>query len=208
VHAWLVHAVSGSALSYLVVFGVVLADALVPIVPSEAVIITATVLAAQGHLIAPLVGLAALGGALVGDNGSHCLGRSLGRRAAARLFRGERARARLRWATGQIGRRAWIVSAGRFVPGGRTATTFASGMLGMPWRRFLGYDAAGCALWVVYAMALGYAGGSAFADSLWKPMLLALAVGLAVALAVELGRRLRSRSRRPPGRGGRAVHAP
>jgi membrane-associated protein len=195
VHDWLIAAVSGSAASYLVVFGAVLLDALVPIVPSEAVIITATVLASQGHLSLPLVALAALAGAVVGDSGSHLLGRVLGRRAAERLFRGAKSRRRLAWATTQIRTRPWVVTAGRFVPGGRTATTFASGTLGMAWRRFVGYDALGCALWVAYAMTLGYAGGSAFADSLWKPMLVALGLGAGVALAVEVGRRVATRRR-------------
>jgi membrane-associated protein len=76
------------------------------------------------------------------------------------------------------------------VPGGRTATTFSAGALAMPWPRFLAIDAA-AGLWATYVALLGYFGGSAFEDSLWKPMLAAAIVATAVTLGAELLRRAR-----------------
>jgi SNARE associated Golgi protein len=47
----------------------------------------------------------------------------------------------------------WIIVVARFIPGGRTATTYAAGTVGMPWRRFLPADAIAVALWALYVRA-------------------------------------------------------
>ena len=199
--SFLTHVVAGSPVTYVVIFVAVVLDGLVPLVPSEATIITASVLAAHGHLSVLLIVLIAALGAGVGDNASYGLGRGAGGPAAQRLFRGSKGQRRLDWARRAIHDRPWIVTLGRFLPGGRTAATFAAGMLGMRWRRFLPLDAAGGALWAIYAASLGYFGGDAFRHSLWKPLAISLAVGVLVATAIEVARRglarRTSRSNRP-----------
>ena len=60
----------------------------------------------------------------------------------------------------------------------------------MPWRRFFAIDAAAAALWAAYASLLGYFGGNAFTESLWKPLVAATIVGLTVATLAELARRM------------------
>jgi len=96
-------------------------------------VITASVLAAHGHLwIWLIVPLAALG-AFVGDNISYALGHFFGDPVATRLFRGESGRRRLDRARGALDRRgATILVVARFVPGGRTAVTFAAGRQKVP----------------------------------------------------------------------------
>lgn len=84
-----------------------------------------------------------------------------------------------------------IIVVARFVPGGRTATTFSAGALAMPWRRFVVIDALAAALWATYMTLLGYFGGSAFEESLWKPILAAGLIAAAAAAAAELLRRAR-----------------
>ena len=63
-----VDAISGSAWSYAIVFAVAAVDAFFPLVPSEATVITAGVLAGSGDLNILLVILAGATGALCGDN--------------------------------------------------------------------------------------------------------------------------------------------
>jgi len=193
---WLVNVVSGSSITYLVVMAAVLFDAVFPLIPSETMIITASVLASRGHLAIELIVAASALGAVAGDSTSYGLGRGLGPRASGWLFRGERGEQRLEWAKSTLEERAWVVTIGRFIPGGRTATTFACGMLRMPWRRFLLFDSIGAAIWSTYAAMLGYIGGSAFEENLWKPMLVALVTGALIAGGIELARRMWGRPRR------------
>jgi membrane protein DedA with SNARE-associated domain len=182
--------VSSSPATYAVVFAIVAIDALLPFVQAEAVVITAAVLAAQGHLQIWLVIIAAALGGLVGDNASYLLGRLVGCRVANRFL----SRERLRRAERGIRRRGpMLILIARFIPVGRTATTLAAGTLEMPWRRFLAADAIAATLWAIYASMLGYIGGSSFAHNLWKPLLLALGMALLLTAAAESYRHVQKR---------------
>jgi membrane protein DedA with SNARE-associated domain len=196
---WLTELVSGaSAAAYPVIGATVAVDAFLPVVPGETLVITGAILASSGDLSVILVFAAAWIGAFAGDNVSYALGAMAGRPAADRLFRGDRSRQVLDWATGQLRRRGrMLIVAARFVPGGRTAVTFASGMLEMRWRTFALADVVGVSLWAAYATALGYVGGEAFKDSLWKPLVAALAVAALVAGLGELWRRRTDRRTAP-----------
>jgi membrane-associated protein len=193
---WLTHLIEGSAWAYPAIVALVAMDGLVPMVPGEGAVLTASILAADGHLSFALVLLSATAGAFAGDNASYAVGRLLGRRAVARLCRKEKTKARVSWARELIRRRGSpMIVAARFVPGGRTATTLAAGSLGMTWRRFAAADAAASFLWAAYVAALGYLGGSTFQHSLWKPLLLAAGVAVGVTALGEAYRRVRLRPR-------------
>lgn len=188
---WLTDEVSQSAVTYLVVCVAAGLDVLFPLIPSETIVITAGVLAAQGDLlivgIVPAVAL----GAFLGDNLAYWLGRGVGDPVAKRLFRGEKGRQRLRWAEQALHHRGTvIIVAGRFIPGGRTATTFAAGTLQMPYRRFLPADAGAALLWALYVSMLGYLGGEAFKDNVWLPIAASLGFAAVVALGFEAWRRI------------------
>ncbi len=148
---WLEDAIGGEIWTYPALVVSVALDSLFPIAPGEAMMITAGVLAANGELILPFVILAGAAGSLLGDNASYGLGASLGRRAERRYFSSGRSRQRVEWARRQLQERgAVIIVAARFIPGGRTATTFSAGTLGMPWRRFVAIDAVAAGLWATY----------------------------------------------------------
>jgi membrane-associated protein len=190
----IVDALSGSSWSYAIVFVIAALDAFFPIVPSETVAITAGVLAGSGDLqVLPAV-LAAAGGAFLGDNISFGIGHFLGERTVNRFFAGEKARRRLQWAEQQLeARGAYIITVARFIPGGRTATTFTAGYVEFPWRRFLVFDAIAASIWGCYTVLLGYFGGSQFEEQPWKGLLLAFAIALAVTGLIEAVRYLRHR---------------
>lgn len=187
----LLNAVSGSPWTYALILGAVAGDALLPVLPSESVVIAAAVLASRGRLEIGLVVVAAAAGALLGDNCAYGLGRSGLRRLAGRLFRSEKSQRMLGWAREQLKRNgAWIIIVARFIPGGRTATTYIAGTLEMPWkRRFLRFDAVAATIWALFGSALGYFGGAAFEDNLWLPVLIATGASLLVAGVGELVRR-------------------
>ncbi len=166
-------------------------DALLPLLPAETVVVTGAVLASNGRLNIVLVAAAAAVGALLGDNAAYGLGRSGLRRIADRLLGSDKNRQRLDWARTQLRERgAWIIIVARFIPGGRSATTYAAGTLGMPWKlRFLPADTIAALLWAIYSAALGYFGGAAFENNLWLPLLIAFGVSLLVTGVGELVRR-------------------
>jgi membrane protein DedA with SNARE-associated domain len=185
--------VSGSPWTYVFLFAVSAIDAFFPVVPSETSVILAGVLAASGDLVLPLVILFAAGGAVVGDNISYWIGRTLGPRIVDRFFSGKR-RKQVDWAHRQVEERGgYLIIIGRFIPGGRTAVTFSCGMLEMRWHRFLAFDIVAGLVWATYATMLGYFGGRTFEEQPLKGFLLAFAVALAVTGVIELYRWLRKR---------------
>jgi membrane-associated protein len=192
---WLTQLVSGSTpWAYLAVAGIVGLDAILPIVPGETAVITGAVLAADGEMSVVVVLLAAAAGAFAGDNVAYWAGALLGRRAVERIERGDKGRERVGWARRQIRERGGLaIVVARFLPGGRTATTLAAGTLEMTWPRFAAADGIAAGLWAVYATALGWFGGAAFRESLWKPLALAAVVALLVGGAGELYRRAHAR---------------
>ena len=189
-----VDALSGSSWSYAIVFAIATLDAFFPIVPSEATAITAGVLAGSGELqVAPAI-LAAAAGAFVGDNISYGLGHFFGERTMNRFFSGEKARRRVDWAEQQLEERgSYIITVARFIPGGRTATTFTAGYVRFPWRKFLLFDLIAASIWGSYTVLLGYFGGATFEEQPWKGLLLAFAIALAVTALIEAVRYLRHR---------------
>ena len=194
----IVDAVSGSDWSYLVVFTIAMLDAFFPIVPSEATAIAAGVVAGTGGLAVEIVILAAALGAIAGDNISFALGHFLGARVERRFFKGEKSQKRLQWARKTLDERGgYLIVVARFIPGGRTVTTFTAGFVEtFPWRRFIVYDAIAGAIWGSYTVLLGYFGGKSFEEEPWKGLLLAFGIALAVTAVVEVARHLRRRRAR------------
>jgi membrane protein DedA with SNARE-associated domain len=183
----LVSAASGWA--YGIVFLLAVLDVLIPILPSEASVITAGVVASAGGLNLLLLVAAAACGAFAGDNIAYYLGHRYGARAQARFLRGAKARKTITWAERQLQERGGeLIAISRFIPGGRTVITLTAGTLRFPWRRFAAFDALAAVIWAVYASLLGYFGGMAFENAAWKGLLLALGIGFAVTGVIEVVR--------------------
>jgi membrane protein DedA with SNARE-associated domain len=192
----LVDLASGSAWTYALVFALAALDVLAPILPSESLLVAAAALSASGRLDVFLVAGAAAAGALLGDNIAFLCGRLLDTRMRRRLEATPRRRERLEWAEHQLDRRGGTIIVGaRFIPGGRTVTMLAAGMLEMPWRRFFVFDLAAAVIWALYGTAIGYFGGTAFEDQPLIGIGVALALALVAGAAIEAGRRLVGRLR-------------
>lgn len=183
--------------AYGVVMLLALLDALVPVVPSEATVITAGVVAANGKLSLPLVMLAAAGGAWAGDNLAYFLGYRFGDAAKARFFKGEKAQTRLLWTERQLDERGGeLIIVGRFIPGGRTAVALGAGLTRYYWPKFAVFDLIAAVIWASYAAGLGFIGGKAFEDAPWKGLVLAFTLATAVGASVEGARWVRKRRRK------------
>jgi membrane-associated protein len=183
--------------AYAAIFAVAAIDAFFPLVPSETVVITGGVLAAAGDLSLALVILTASTGAIVGDNISYFLGHWLGEHTVKRVFKGEKSHRAFDWAERQLEQRGtYLIIVARFIPGGRTATTFSAGYIQtFPWRRFIAADILAGFIWGTYAACLGYFGGKTFEQQPWKGLILAFVVAVGLATAVELVRNRREKRR-------------
>ncbi|SCG46738.1 DedA family protein [Micromonospora halophytica] len=180
---------------YLVIFAVTAVDAFFPAVPGETVVITAGVFAAGGEPVLVAVIVAAALGALVGDHVSYAIGRGGGAHRLARLPADSRRRAGSEWARRAVDRRGGsILTASRYVPGGRTAVTLTMGAVRYPLPRFLFFDALAAGTWALYCGLLGYFGGLAFERDPVKGLLVGVGLSLAVTGLVELARWLRRRA--------------
>ena len=154
-------------------------------------------MASAGGLNVWFVILAAALGAIAGDNICFALGHFLGHRVERRFFASEKSQQRLKWAQDMLEKRGgYLIVVARFIPGGRTVTTFTAGFVETyPWRRFLMFDALAGLIWGSYTVLLGCLGGKTFEEEPWKGLLLAFGIALAVTGAVEVGRHLRARRR-------------
>ncbi|WP_328850150.1 DedA family protein [Micromonospora globbae] len=130
--------------------------------PGETAIILGAGYAARGQLAVVGVAVTAFVAAVSGDSIAYLIGRTGGRRVVLRYGRfvgltRERF-TRLEAVMNRHGPK--IVAAARFVEGLRQFNGFIAGATGMPWRRFVLYNAAGAAAWVAVWVTVGYLAGN------------------------------------------------
>jgi len=189
----LIDLLTGSLWTYPILFGICVGDAIIPAFPSETAVIVSGIQAARGQLSLEAVIAIGAAGAFVGDNVCYCLGRWLGQPVVDRFFSGEVAQRRLDWARNFLKERgSYVLIVARFIPGGRTATTFTAGLVHLPWlTRFVPYIFIAAIAWASYAALLGYFGGMLFEDRPILALLVAFGIAASVTAAVEGWRRLR-----------------
>ena len=193
----------GSVISYVIAIVIPALDAVIPVLPSESVIIALGVATAGSAdpRIALLVACSALG-AFLGDNLSYLLGRRFGPQVEKRFFRGEKGARRRAWAERSLQRFGMqLIVVCRFFPGGRTAVTLCCGIIGYPRRRFVVATAAASVIWASYSFFIGRLGGKAFEHAPWAGFAVAFGITIAVSVLVELVRRIVSRRRGAAGSG-------
>jgi membrane-associated protein len=189
----LIDLLTGSLWTYPLLLGICAGDAVLPLLPSETAMIVCGIQAARGQLSLGWVIALGAAGAFTGDNTSYALGRFVGQPVVGRFFSGERARERLDWAKRFLRERgSYVLIVARFVPGGRTATTFTSGLVRFSWHtRFAPFILVAAVLWALYGALLGYLGGMVFRDQPIYALVVAFAIAAIVYASAELIRRLR-----------------
>jgi membrane-associated protein len=191
----LIDLLTGSMWTYPLLFAICAGDAVLPALPSETAMIVCGIQAARGQLSLGAVIAVGAAGAFAGDNASYALGRYVGQPIVDRFFSGERAKKRLAWARRFLRERgSYVLIIARFIPGGRTATTFTSGLVHLKWAtQFAPYIAIAAVLWACYGALLGYLGGRTFKDQPVLALLVAFGIAAGVGLLAEAVRRLREK---------------
>lgn len=146
---------------YLAVFGFLFVESFGAPVPGQTMLMAAGVFAGAGKLNVFVVAILGFVAAVAGDNIGYLIGRLGGRRLVLRfgryVFVTEK---RLDKAEDFFGRNGGkIVAVARFVDGLRQLNGIVAGIAGMPWRRFLAFNALGAAAWVGVWTSVGYLAG-------------------------------------------------
>ncbi len=133
--------------------------------PGDSLLFTAGILAAADTLpllvLLPLVFVAAAAGDSVGYAFGRRAGPALYRRPDSRVFKQEH----LQHAREFYERRGGsTILLARFIPIVRTLAPVVAGIAGMRYRRFVGFNLIGAALWGIGVTLLGYALGSVIPD--------------------------------------------
>lgn len=180
----------------LIIFGVAFFDSIVPIVPSETMVIIGGVAAGQGEYPLPIVIASGAIGAFLGDNSAYLIGAGMSDFIERRAEHRPKLHRRLAWANEQIRvRGGLLLITARFIPGGRTALTVSSGITRQPRRWFMGWVGVAVLIWATYAALLGFIGGKAFEDNHTLAFLVAFGAALGMTVLIEIVRHLRHRFR-------------
>jgi membrane protein DedA with SNARE-associated domain len=147
--------------------------------PGETALIAFGVLASQGHYSIVLVIAVAAAGAIVGDNlGYVIIGRWGGRNLLERWGPLRRFSQRYLPPTERLMEKHGdkVVFFGRFVTVLRYTAAWVAGIAGMPWRKFLFWNAAGGICWATLVGLVAYYAGNAAADAIQRYGIYAAAV--------------------------------
>jgi membrane protein DedA with SNARE-associated domain len=139
--------------------------------PGETMLVTAAVYAgATGKLSIELVLLCSMAGAIIGDN----IGFMIGRKGGLRLLRRYGRYVRIDERRIKLGRYLFlrhggkVVFFGRFITVLRYTAAWVAGIAGMPWRKFLFWNAAGGICWATLVGLVSYYAGGAAADAIQR----------------------------------------
>ncbi|MDQ0717401.1 membrane protein DedA with SNARE-associated domain [Streptomyces luteogriseus] len=189
------------AIGYPTLFVLVLAGALVPVIPTGALVSSAAVVAV--HRTAPfslaMVFVTASLAAFLGDAALYWLGRrGLKSRNGSRWLEAIRSRApedRLEQAQEKLSAHGVAVLVlSRLVPAGRIPVMLACLLAEWPLRRFSRGNLPACLAWAATYQLIGILGGSLFAEP-WQGVVAAIALTLLLSAVPAVWRRVRSSPR-------------
>ncbi|MFE9462293.1 DedA family protein [Streptomyces virginiae] len=186
------------AVGYPALFVLVALGALVPVIPTGAVVSSAAVVAFH-HQSPPygvlLVFAVAASAAFTGDLALYWLGqRGVRSRGGSRWLEALRDRAapeRLEQAQTKLAEHGVMVLVlSRLVPAGRIPVMLACLLAELPLRRFARGDGPACLAWAATYCLIGILGGSLFSEP-WKGVALAVGLTLLISVGPAAWRRLR-----------------
>ena len=184
--SWL-DALTGSPWMYPALFALVVLDAFLVIVPSEASVVALGALwASTGSPPVLLVAGVAAAGAIVGDAVCFWIGRTVGT-DRWRWQRGRRMAAALASARSAVtARTATLIFTARYIPFARIAVNLTAGSSGVPARRFFPLSAVAGTTWAVWNLAVGAAGGALLGEHPLLAIIVSIVVAISLGVLVDL----------------------
>ncbi|QGF24653.1 DedA family protein [Raineyella fluvialis] len=175
-----------SVWAYLLLVVLILGDALVPVVPSESIVISMASLLVHAHpwLLVVLLLVTALS-AWCGDNIAYSIGRSRWLAGSA-LWRRPRLARAVNWARAELFRRgATFIIVGRFIPGVRIAINLVCGVVGYSRRRYMEVVVVSSSLWALYCVLVGALAGAWFKSNPLIGIVVAIGAGMVLGPLVD-----------------------
>jgi membrane protein DedA with SNARE-associated domain len=166
-------------------FAVIMLESFGIPLPGETALIAFGVLASQGHYSIVVVIAVAAAAAIIGDNlGYELIGRKGGRRLLERWEPLRRRAERILPPTEELMAKhgGKVVFFGRFITILRYTAAWVAGIAGMPWRKFLFWNAAGGICWATLVGLVSYYAGGAAADAIQRYGIYAAAVVVGAVL--------------------------
>lgn len=170
-----------------VMFGLVLADALLVLVPGEVAVTAFGALAVTvgSPPLAAVVGLAALA-AFLGDTIVYVIGRLVGV-DRWRWMRGRRVAAAITWARDRLHRSsATVVFTARFIPFARLAVNLTAGATRVPAPRYFALVAVAASAWAIYQAAVGAIVGKLIPGGPVVAVLISIGVAIVLGILIDL----------------------
>lgn len=177
-----------------VIFIIALLDSVIPVVPSETTVIIGGVAVATDVAPYPLLAVIGVGaaGAFIGDNLAFSIGKRWSDAFERRAQRKPKFEAKLTWAREQIrDRGGLLLITARFIPGGRTAVTIASGITRQSRAWFVRWTFVAAIIWAGYAAGLARLIGEPFKEDHAKAFWIAFGTAISINIAIEIVRHRR-----------------
>jgi membrane protein DedA with SNARE-associated domain len=173
----------GTTLTALITLFVV---SLIPLAPTEPVLVGMGVLAASGRLSLPAVIITAAVACSMSDHLLYFFGRFAGARSLDKLHNRPSVMAANEWLTRHITKwGAPVLVVGRWLPAGGTIGALLTGTLRWKLARFTPASVIGSLLWSAYAALVGYFGGAITGQPV-TGLLLSLGVAALLALVCSI----------------------
>ncbi len=179
---------SWGAAIYFWIIPTVLGDAIFPPIPSEMLVITGGALSADGRANVFLVGALCAVASWIGDMVVFQLFKRRLSHVLDRWRWGRKVHTGIHKAIAKAGRSSTYgtIIGARFIPGGRLATSAASGIADVSARGFSLCAGLGAVLWASWLVGLGYFTGSATKLPFWASSLIGVVLGLVIGVVVGI----------------------
>lgn len=177
---------AASPVTYLILAGMIIGDALIPMIPSESLVIgLASILTHQSPWLLAVLWIVTFIAAWAGDNVAYTIGRSRWLRDN-RFTRQPQVKAVFDWSREMLQRRGGtIIIVGRFIPVARIAINMMSGAVSFGRRRFMLIVVVSSGLWSTYNVLIGAFAGNWFESNPILGIVIAIAIGMVLGPSVD-----------------------